>query len=404
MSKNPKVVFVDAPVIITPTPKRNEAVVVTIDNDNELIPGEGFKKLYIEWATDYNIVQLHQQIIGYLKHKKARKELLIARNQELSSRSSEGLTTMELSDIQSLIVKNNEEIQLLDKLSMLEYVSKTKPMIEEYKRLSVAKVLVMGEQPKIDMISYRRKIEIVEAYFNIAKNHCPMTVVKKIQDSGLCKICNGTIIDNGENFSCVICNAVQRKIENSIEQTNTDMDVNLSVRKAEKDGNAGYHEIVMIMADRFPYVIPEKVYVTIREALSSYQGITLETLTKKDLYTIMRDTGLGNHYKYINKIYSVLTGVPMNDYTKYVDQLLVRGNLIFDVYNEVKDKERSNFIHRLYLVWINLRNEGLDPDMDDFIMLKSRQSELQNLEVMEKAFSILRVRQPKFQWRLFQIG
>ena len=77
--------------------------------------------------------------------------------------------------------------------------------------------------------------------------------------------------------------------------------------------------------------------------------------------------------------------------------------MISEIYEEIRG-DRSNFIHGLYLLWIFLCNEGYKPDPDDFVLLKSRDVEMSNINTLTAGFKILRKTNPEFEWKIFEIS
>ena len=148
---------------------------------------------------------------------------------------------------------------------------------------------------------------------------------------------------------------------------------------------------------------PERVMEAIRGAVAQYQDFDIKRLTRTDLVTIMKGLGLGAYYKHLHRIWMDLTGNKPGDITPYVPSVNKRGELLAAIYNEIKPEDRSNFIHGIHLLWLFLRNEGYNPDMEDFVLLKSRDTELTNLDILKLGFEKLNISHEDIKWEIFQL-
>lgn len=91
------------------------------------------------------------------------------------------------------------------------------------------------------------------------------------------------------------------------------------------------------------------------------------------------------------------------DISQYETNLMKRSDLLIRIFDEIKTVDRSNFLHKLYLMWLFLKNEGYVPNMDDFIMLKGREVELNNVSMLQRGFEILSKMNTGMKWKIYQL-
>ena len=126
-------------------------------------------------------------------------------------------------------------------------------------------------------------------------------------------------------------------------------------------------------------------------------------MTKYDLYRIMKDHHLGNWYKHLHRIHYELTDIKPPNISQYETNLFKRGDLLNKIYDEIKSDTRSNFMHGLYLLWLFLMNEGYKPIDSDFVMLKGRDAEVNNIDILQRGFSILSTSHSEMKWKIYQL-
>jgi len=354
--------------------------------------------LEICWSNDYNIPSIHEKIIQFFRTKADREEALDKTISAFRLYKSSSLNAEDVSEIRSKIKKLENELKHLSSMSLMEYMTKVKSLITTYKELSVSKPRVFGQKETIDYFNQEKKADIVEQYFNIAKEYYTMNIVREQRSSGLCDKCGGILSDDSEQYICTECYTIHKKIENPIEI------VEQEDTYAIKSGyRRTIEDIILQFQNKFPINIPERVMDIIKKHIASYKNFDIKKMTKLDLYKVMKAKGLGTWYKHINKIHHQLTGLAPPDISKYEQNVIKRGELLTEIYDDIKPDNRSNFMHKFYLLWLFLKNEGYDPHIDDFIMLKGRDVEVNNINIMKRGFEILSERYPNMQWKIYEI-
>jgi len=227
-----------------------------------------------------------------------------------------------------------------------------------------------------------------------------MNIIRDIKANMTCNVCNGLIIDDGNNYICSNCNSIHSKIEVKIKYDNLE---DYSPGKDINQRATNFNDVILQVQANFPITIPPKILEMIRESASNFQNFDINKINTADLYKIMSEEGLSFWYKHINKVRYELTGRKPKDYSKYDNNVRKRVQYLNQIYDGIKDPDRSNFMHALYLYWQCLMNEGCTPDMDDFYLIKNRNVEYSNIEVLTRGFEILSKSHPEMSWKIYEL-
>lgn len=383
-------------------PIKNENIYVNnslpaINLNSLLLPLE---KIEVKWSTDYNIVELTTVIISYIKKSRERsveleKAISIIKKFDIST-----LTTDEISNLRTKLELMENKLNSIKQFSVMDFKSDVNPILKEYKELTVSAPKIFGQEVIVDVAKKSRQTELVEEYLKVAKKYCPLTAVREFNGASFCKSCNSSLMTQNGQYICNECFTVQKKSDIIVEALNFE---DFNIKKSSSDKTDGYRDVVMQWQGTYPINIPDKVLKSIKSAIAEYKIFNINTMSKVDLLKIMKELGLSSWYKHINKIYVILTGKQTQDISMYLDNVLKRGELFGRIYDEIKPDSRSNFIHGLYLFWQFLMNEGCRPNMDDFCLLKGRDCEIANIDILQKGFAKLRQSNPEFEWKIYQI-
>jgi hypothetical protein len=357
-------------------------------------------RLQIKWSHDYDIIAVHGKICAYLKESVERKSIITSAINALRSCYNPSMSMDEICQIKVKLELLENDLQDLEKLSMLSYVNRVSSLLNEYKQLSKAVPKVFGEKDKVNAANLSRKTEVVEAYLAVAVEYYPLDIQREIKSTGLCCNCNGVIISTGDQYQCTDCSSIHHKAELYSEKLDGD---DGGFRKSDNENSLNFKDILAQFQGTYPIVIPEKILTMIKDSLNEYQGFEIQRLTRMDLIRKMKELGLGGWYKHLNKIFFLLTGKKSMDISKVAANIARRGELVSEIYDDIKDEDRSNIIHGLYMIWLFLMNEGVKPCQDEFSLLKSRSVEVSNIGMLTRGFEILRKTHPEFKWEIFQI-
>jgi hypothetical protein len=359
------------------------------------------ERLVIRWCDDYDILGVHRQILRSFKTRKERKELLEKKLTGARVTLKTSQTVESLSSMRIQITDLEREIAKLDQVSQLDYFNAVNVILQEYQKLSNTGPMVMGQKQEQDALLATRKTELVDAYFREATPFYGLDVVREIKSTGLCRLCNGAVIDQGDKYICADCNSVRTKVE-AVDDSGDRDDLS---RKTSYESGGNFRDFVMQFTMSFPVSIPVRILDRIRAEANQYNAFDIKKqLTRVDLVRIMKDLHLGAWYKHLNKIYYLLTDKMPADISAYVPNVIRRGVLLNEIYADIKSRDRSNFLHGLHLLWLFLKNEGCEPNMEDFVLLKSRDVELANLETLQKGFDILKRTHPEFTWVIYEVA
>lgn len=384
------------PMTVTRTARRPEQKQVEAKTLDDL----SFTALDIKWSSDFDILSVHATIVEYLKTKKERKELIVKTINAYRAYTKPNITTDEISLIRIKITELEKELNMLVQISALDYMIAVDTLLSEYRELSRVVPRVFGQKEKIDAGVTMKKSQIVQMYLTLAKKYCPMNVTREVKINKFCGNCSGNMIDTGDVFVCSECETMQKKYELTSEISSND---DQSSKRANYESNVNFRDIVMQHQTTYPVIIPERILITIKEAISQYEEFDMTKLTRTDLFRIMREQNLGVWYKHLHKIYKLLTGKGTKDISRHVSNLFKRGDLLEAIYDKIKPADRSNFMHGLYLLWLFLMNEKYEPDIEEFILLKSVDVEANNVEILTDGFEMLKRSNPEFEWIIYRI-
>lgn len=370
------------------------------DPDVKTLEDFTFKPLKICWKNDYDIITVHRKVLGYLKTTRDRRDALNKNISALRVLLRSNISIEEISSIRLKISDLDREVSKLDCLSRLDYTNAVEGILNEYREISQVTVIVAGQKIKQNSLTITRKMQLVAEFLEISKEYCPMEIIREFKGSSLCRACNGIVSEKGDRYACIDCDTIQPRTE--LQEEGGDSDSS-AFKRIGYESAVNFQDIVLQFQVAYPVNIPERILETIRSTIAQYQAFDIDKLTKSDLVKIMKEQNLGSWYKHLNKIYMQLTGKKPMDISKYVRNLFRRGELLYEIYDQIKSEDRSNFMHGLYLLWLFLKNEGCNPDMDDFVLLKSRRVEIANIETLTKGFKILRQSHPEFKWEIYQI-
>lgn len=389
----------DNPVKLQPMTSRRKREVINPNKINMPKSMSDFvmEELDISWSNDYNIISVHEKIIEFFKSKRNRQSIIESTINAFKTYFKPGMLAEEISDIRFKIKKLREELRELQKLSIMDYSSATSELINEYTELSNNKIIIFGQKETINYIKQEQKINIIDEYFKVAKLFYPIKVQRDVKNTGFC-ICGGIIFDQGDQNICIECNRIHKKIE--IPNETMDLEDYHAPKNVDQ---RSLEDTILQFQGKDINIIPNKVISVIKTHINSYKGFNIKEMNKQDLYKIMKQRGLGSYYKHINKIHYMLTEKLPPDISQYETNLMKRSDLLIRIFDEIKTVDRSNFLHKLYLMWLFLKNEGYVPNMDDFIMLKGREVELNNVSMLQRGFEILSKMNTGMKWKIYQL-
>lgn len=361
-------------------------------------------KVVIDDNCDLETV--HAKILDYFKKVRARIDHLkkckpMAINFVRSTEEEK-----EKSRYQNQLNAIDKELNSLSKLSKFEYQVAVKPYLDEFREIRKNMgVYVMGRKKGASDFYYRsKKIELIKEFCDEAIHYCLVLKVERGTAGLNCSNCGNSLSQNGKDSYCGNCGNLQEQIE-----VGECLDYGEKKNTVKKTGIADNIKNFRDIIDQFEVStninIPNKIMDSIRETLENYQSLNIKTLSKSDLVTVMKLAKVNSMwFKHLNKIYFLLTGKKPESVEKHIPNLMKRIEYFAEIHEEIKNQDRSNFIHGLHIFWMFLMNEGYTPNPDDFVLLKSRDVELNNIRTIERGFVILRKTHPELEWNIFEFS
>ena len=246
------------------------------------------------------------------------------------------------------------------------------------------------------------KVKLIEEYVDIAKKYVTIVNVPSGNESLKCGACGIAFEPGADIYHCSACHQIFPSYE--MDESLPSDTYSLGIPKVNNENVENFKRTTAQFQNTHAVTIPDKIMNTIKDIIASYKSFDVTKMTKGDLVKIMKQAKIASvYYKHLNKIHFELTGVPSPCINEYIYNITRRVELISEIYEEIRG-DRSNFIHGLYLLWIFLCNEGYKPDPDDFVLLKSRDVEMSNINTLTAGFKILRKTNPEFEWKIFEIS
>jgi len=245
----------------------------------------------IEYTNDFNIMKLHQQVLGEI---------------DPNRRPSYW------SEVRGLI---NQFIMLCPTASRRE---------QEF-----------GASPdKLDEeVLKEQKERIIDEYMKIVRNYFDIDIKKKQKEieEGKCEECGGELEEWPEYYKCLKCKAKYSVRETDIDLVDTE---NITTR-ATTDKKSQIKSTITHFEGRQP---PETIPGEVRQAIKDYANkncIDLTRITKEALYSIMHkkiksimiegeSKPMNEFFADINLLHHEFTGTPLPDITHIRDRLIKR--------------------------------------------------------------------------------
>jgi len=392
-----------APITRTAMPMTQRTYRPPVENKQEsTIVDLEFKAIEVKWSVDYDILGLNSQIIQYIKNKKERRKAIEGAIELCRQHKAKISNIDEIAALRLKIESLDRQLKEINAGSLLDYSAATAQIIDRYRKVSNNGPKIFGKKEIVDVSQLAQRTELVKQFLEVAVNYCPIKAIHIQEVSSSCQFCAGEIIDTGEQYVCLECQTVHHKIESQSESCNESGDMP-NAKKASHDSNNNYSDIVKQFCGTYPVIISESVLGTIKSHLEKYIGFDMNKVTSYDILGAMKAMNMTSWYKHINKIRYLLTKKQPRDISQFVPAILKRGELLNEIWAEVKPDDRTNFIHGVYYLWISLMNEGAELDMEDFSLLKSRDCEIDNLKILQVAFPRLKRSHPELRWEIYQL-
>lgn len=241
----------------------------------------------------------------------------------------------------NLITLNYKLLDVENDFGLINYIMLTNPILTEYKHIKgVEKSFIKNNN---NDTCKKRKGVLISEYLRIARNYISLKNEPVYINKIVCQCGSFDFDITTEDFySCSACGAIIELLDNTPNFKDIDR-VNMSVRyKYTEEGNfiTAMNEFECIQNS----TIPEEVFTLLRKEIKS-NSITLEALTRKDIYTFLGDNDLSTHYSDVNLLYYSIKGIKSPDLSLYRDTLLANFKLVEKADRDIKElvKMYKNF-------------------------------------------------------------
>lgn len=330
--------------------------------------------------VDRHVTSLFEELAGQLQTKSTQYVDLMAADFE----------TME-----EEVLAETHKMSLSEDIEMLSaklkdypmYFQDAKPLLEKYKELmpDKSKRVVGEDDTGIPIRDYDVFQYVVREFIRIAMKFSPQIKLVMHNISIENCVCGGVpyVVDN--TSICPLCQKEIKLKEGTLGNS--------------KGGRSDYYrsetfeEYFDEAQGRRKKPIPPEVYQTITSHCAKYK-IDEKTLSKSDVFRILKHYKLSDFYKSINLICHVLLETPLPAIQEYRQRCLERHRLIEQEYMELRESEnRSNFLYAWYVLRACLHMEGYEAKREDFITLTTREAALEHNRFMIRICERIREKQ-----------
>ena len=350
-----------------------------------------------EYLNDYNIHKIDSVIKEKFKNQE-KKIVLLKKELErvnLIIDYSEIETDITIaSKKKKILLKKIDELNFFGTLE--EYKYKTDYLICMYDKLKKKrKIRVFGESNiQVDKKIENERLSVINQYIDIAKKYHDINVSRINPITYNCVNCNSPIDDTMEECQCgyiiegIITKNINRdNVVGSDKSSDRKKNFKMILKKYQgKDKN-----------------IPKEVYEKINHFISKY-NLKKTDLNKKTLRRILKENSLSDYYNQLNSIYAEYSSKELIKIPYNIEKNIIRRHeLIDEVYDRIKPKNRINSLNINYLLFFILKKEGIEVSKRDLEFLKTRDVEITHETIMEKICKILQETHPEMDWDFISI-
>lgn len=267
------------------------------------------------------------------------------------------------------IFKLSKKIEIVsDKKQLLDYISKTSSLIEQYKQLSCVKTsFVMTGDNKNEV----EKNQLRKQFLIFTKMFIQVDPIKETKRKISCDNCGKTDFTISEEnlYTCLGCSACFQLPDESHSYKDIDR-INLSARYTyTRKGH--FKEAIDKFQCKQNTTIEKNVYNVLQMEFEK-NGIFREKkqITKDLIKLFLGENGFSRHYEDIELIYCTITGEKPRDISTYENDLYIDFELQEKIYDEVKDPERTNSLNVNYKLLKLLERRGYKCKREDYYILK----------------------------------
>ena len=341
-----------------------------------------------------NIQHIHEQVLSFFDEELRKIEGMENYKSQLKWINKHGLSKYERNQALKQIKKVDHQIfELRNERRKTEYLRLTKPILEKYK-IEIRKPI------KIDFLSNKvtnneEKDQIVNAFLNLAEQHISIERKKNENDGeAKCTECQGEeLIHRNGNVICIEC-GLEEQILITTDASFKDIDrVNTSSRY-EYDRHTHFRDAINNIQGKQNVKIKDEIYDILNQCVKQNK---MSNVTPEHLLLFMKENGLSKYYDHVYLIHKRMTGIDCApNISMYETELYIRHEMILPIYNEVKPKDKKNFINAHYVLLQILRQLGWEPHRTDYEILKTRDKLIEHDDTWLKICE--RLNSPQSPW------
>ena len=246
-------------------------------------------------------------------------------------------------------------------------------LITEYKELQQPTIINFNKlTEKNDCLS-----DILDRYILIANKYVDMghymnmNIKGKADDDLVCESCNKKMSLIEDEYICVECGLmtnIKEPVENYKDSTRITKTISMPAKYNIKTNLINVYHCFMGRENckSMPMELHQKV-INFCDMLK----ITVESLTKKQLDTIMKNNKFTKHYCHLNKYHSELTGTPLPIIPQYIEDMVLRDiDILHNTYHKIYKKHKQ-FINSQLVICFLLTRNGYKCSLKDFNTLRT---------------------------------
>jgi len=304
-------------------------------------------------------------------------------------------------NIEKELVRVNAEISKCNVTPLIDfYVSETLIIIREFNNILNAPT-TMSFMGKPTETNDDRKNELINEFITIANKYSDVRIESPVPTTPKCISCKKALefdIVDDNNHICNHCN-VEQGVCNTRSSFSDATRVNIS-SKYSYDRKIHFRECINQFQGKQNATIPPELITDLdvkfnfhdllRGDISTPRKIRYAGITKKTIFTFLKELGYTKHYENATLIYSIITDTKIQDISDIQEQILADFDTLSELYDRrYADINRKNFINTQFVFFQLLSRHGHHCSKQDFNGLKTTERKFFHETIMRSLFEEL---------------
>lgn len=340
----------------------------------------------IEYQDDYNILELHKNVLSYFKNQINSIPELEAQIKKQEEKYSQFKLVVDKKNCQAEINRLKEEVESIkSKTKYNAYMEQATLILKQYKVLKeqIGKK-IYGEEQIISPEQRKKREELVDSYMSIVEDYIPIEICHTpIHMPVVCHDCGSDNLEIGDGVRiCNSCNSI-RDVYTKDSFYNSGKKVNM-VTKGNYEDRDNFNKAILRFQGKQPNKLPDDLFQKLDIYFSNYglpkcnqvKDLPLAErkggrLTKETMHSALSRIGYSGFYEDINLICHLAWGWELPDISHLEEKLMEDYDISQKVYNEIKEGHSSpNVQYRLYR---HLQHLGYPCRVSDFKMIQTEE-------------------------------